>query len=333
MARRRRIRWDRVFITAALFIGLIILLGSCAQKCSGRSSKEESSTGSPLEPLGSDSSRAGSAESTGINSGGSGDEPAQTQTAPVALPADYTRKTVTANEMYKGSLVLVNDDNPNHLSREELDLLQIYYAPDRPDCYVLSYPAYTFLNRTALTRFNAMMKAYYAATSNEEIMFNYGYLETGKEKSNPESSSGLNIQLHLKLVNGSYDFISNTGKYAWIFEHMDSYGYILRYPADKSDITGVRHAHPYSAIRYVGTPHAAYIKQNNLCLEEYLDLLKNQYTFGQGMLDFAVNELQYRIYYVPASRIGDTEVPVPIKESFDISGNNVDGFIVTVQMN
>ena len=55
MVKRRRIRWDRIFITAALFIGLILLLGSCAQKCS-RSRTEESSAASPLEPLGSSNS-------------------------------------------------------------------------------------------------------------------------------------------------------------------------------------------------------------------------------------------------------------------------------------
>ena len=327
--KRRRIRWDRVFITAAMFIGLILLLGSCAQRCSSK--KPEESSASPLEPLGSDSSSGSSGTSL---PGGDADSSAfeATQSTTAALPADYTMKTVTAGDMYKGTLVLVNEANPNHLSREELDLIQIYYAPDRPDCYVLSYPAYTFLNRTALTKFNAMMKAYYAATSNTEIMFNYGYLEAGKEKSNPESASGLDVQMHLKLASGNYDFISNTSDYSWIFSHMSSYGYIQRYPADKTDKTGVKDPHPYSAIRYVGVPHAAYMTENGLCLEEYLDLLKAQYTFGQGMLEYKVNEQSFRIYYVPASRVGDTDIPVPTNRTFDISGNNVDGFIVTVQM-
>ena len=328
MAKRRRIRWDRIFITAALFIGLILLLGSCAQKCS-RSRTEESSAASPLEPLGS--SNSGSVTGTGV-SGTENAAQSSTTTAP-ALPADYTQVELEPAAMNKGTLVLVNPDNPSHLSREELELQQIYYASDRPDCYVLSYPAYTFLNRTALTKFNAMMKAYFTATGNNEIMFNYGYLEAGTEKSNAESSSGLNIQLHLKLKSGNYDYISNSAPYSWIYEHMDSYGFIVRYPSDKSSVTGVKSAHPYSSVRYVGVPHAAYITKNALCLEEYLDLLKMQYTFGQGMLDISANEQQYRVYYVPVSRTGNTQVPVPASKSYEISGNNTDGFIVTVLMN
>jgi hypothetical protein len=58
------------------------------------------------------------------------------------------------------------------------------------------------------------MRAYITETDNTEIMFNYGYLETGKEKSNPESATALDIQLHLKLAAGGYSYISNTKPYS-----------------------------------------------------------------------------------------------------------------------
>ena len=335
MAKRRRIRWDRVIIAGAVLIALILLMGSCVHSCSEKDTDTNSSSGSPLEPLASGKStepagtqaRDGRSTETGTQARSDSSTPSGVP----QLPEGYTESMQPAAGVYTGSLVLVNNENPSKLSRQELDLQQIYYAADRPDCYIMSYPAYTFLNRTALTQFNQLMTAYFAVKGNSEIMFNYGYLEAGKEKSNPESATGLDIQLHLKLKNGSYAYISDTEPYSWIYEHMSSYGYVIRYPADKSDITGVKSG-GYTAIRYVGVPHAAYMKQNSLCLEEYLEMLKNQYAFGQGMLEFSAGEKLYRVYYVKATGTGDTAVPVPQDLPYEISGNNTDGFIVTVSV-
>ena len=320
MAKRRRIRWDRVIISAAILIAMIFLLGSCIHSCTRRSA-EESSSGSPLEPLGS---------GTGTQLSDTQTSRSETTSTTPALPADYEEKSFSAADIYKGTLVLVNAQNPSHLSREELDLAQVVYASDRPDgAYQLSYPAYTFLNRTALTQFNRLMTAFYSVTQNTDILFNYGYLESGKEKANPDSPTGLSLQLHLhNQTTGSFGYITNASPYSWIYEHMDSYGFVVRYPEDKSGETGEKGG--FSAIRYVGVPHAAYMAQNNLCLEEYLDLLKNSYSFGQGMLEFTAAEQKYRIYYVPASKTGETAVPVPTGLAYEVSGNNEDGFVVTV---
>ncbi len=63
---------------------------------------------------------------------------------------------------------------------------------------------------------------------------------------------------------------SQAPEYAWLLEHAHEYGFILRYPAEKVAITGMDFQ-PYH-FRYVGAEHAALIRQNNLCLEEYLGL-------------------------------------------------------------
>lgn len=54
----------------------------------------------------------------------------------------------------------------------------------------------------------------------------------------------------------------------WIHENAHTYGFILRYPEDKKDITGYNYE-PWH-LRYVGVEHAKYIYENNLTLEEYL---------------------------------------------------------------
>lgn len=53
----------------------------------------------------------------------------------------------------------------------------------------------------------------------------------------------------------------------WMAEHCQEYGFILRYPADKEDLTEINYE-PWH-MRYVGNPAATYIMEHNLCLEEF----------------------------------------------------------------
>ena len=59
----------------------------------------------------------------------------------------------------------------------------------------------------------------------------------------------------------------------WLKEHCWEYGFILRYPADKTHITKISHE-PWH-IRYVGTAHSLIMRDENLCLEEYIDKYAN----------------------------------------------------------
>ena len=58
----------------------------------------------------------------------------------------------------------------------------------------------------------------------------------------------------------------------WMAEHCQEFGFILRYPEDKEDITEI-HYEPWH-MRYVGIPAATYIMENGLCLEEFNDQLQ-----------------------------------------------------------
>lgn len=55
----------------------------------------------------------------------------------------------------------------------------------------------------------------------------------------------------------------------WLMEHAADYGFILRYPKDKQDVTQIIYESWH--YRYVGKEHAKTIKENGLCLEEYLE--------------------------------------------------------------
>lgn len=54
----------------------------------------------------------------------------------------------------------------------------------------------------------------------------------------------------------------------WLLENSYKYGFIRRYPEDKTDITGIIHE-PWH-FRYVGKEAAKEIYEQDLCLEEYL---------------------------------------------------------------
>ena len=61
----------------------------------------------------------------------------------------------------------------------------------------------------------------------------------------------------------------------WLMEHCQDYGFILRYPKDKEDVTGIIYE-PWH-YRYVGKEHADNIMSNGICLEEYLRYMEIYY--------------------------------------------------------
>lgn len=61
----------------------------------------------------------------------------------------------------------------------------------------------------------------------------------------------------------------NTATWQWLKQHCAEYGFILRYPADKEEITGISYE-PWH-FRYVGVEAAREIMSSGVCLEEYLE--------------------------------------------------------------
>ena len=78
--------------------------------------------------------------------------------------------------------------------------------------------------------------------------------------------------LALDIVAASYQILDerqeDTAEQKWLMENSWKYGFILRYPSEKSDITGIGYE-PWH-YRYVGKAAAAEIYRTGVCLEEYL---------------------------------------------------------------
>ncbi|MCR5250048.1 MAG: M15 family metallopeptidase [Lachnospiraceae bacterium] len=69
-------------------------------------------------------------------------------------------------------------------------------------------------------------------------------------------------------INADKERCSNDEVYAWLAENAYKYGFILRYPQGKTEITGIEYE-PWH-YRYVGEEAAKEIHEQGICLEEYL---------------------------------------------------------------
>ena len=65
----------------------------------------------------------------------------------------------------------------------------------------------------------------------------------------------------------------NTDAFKWLDKNAAEYGFIIRYPKDKENITGIKYE-PWH-YRYVGKEVAAYLKEKGLTLEEYSEKIKS----------------------------------------------------------
>ena len=109
----------------------------------------------------------------------------------------------------------------------------------------------------------------------DEFTIKYGSEYTHTFVALPKTSehhTGLVIDLSIK-VDGKYlvdnkDLFANEEIYKKIHPHLYKFGFILRYPKGKENITGYGYE-PWH-IRYVGVKAASKIYNNNLVLEEYL---------------------------------------------------------------
>lgn len=256
----------------------------------------------------------------------------------------YENVSVSNEDVHAGDLILVNTDTA-YVEENPTEIVSIY--DHKTDNYHVSGTE-TSLRQPALDALNQMLDAFYVATGHQDMIVISGYrttqqqqelydadlAETGEQTStrvalpgHSEHESGYALDFSLYTDGVQYDY-DGTGEYAWINENCAHYGYVLRYAEDKQETTGIQ-AEPWH-YRYVGQPHATYMMENNVCLEEYLTLLKN-YTADEPLSITNWDGEIYQVYYVAADTSADsTYVMVPPDAKYTISGNNSDGFIVTV---
>ena len=344
VSKRYKVRYDRLVAVILVFVVLIVVLASCCKSCSDKGDNKNSANKNTTANSDNtqqssivDNLESSNETSSLITGTPDGQKPSESQ---------YTTEVHSEADINTGNLILVNADHEYKFPENDTELVLLYqqistlYA-DSAEASFHASDMVTKLDTETFNQLKDLMDGFYEAEQNSDIYIIGGYRtfdeqnekysvnESGFQGGFSDYHTGRSFDMAIFPKDSSSGYYSATGIYAWIDEHAAEYGFVVRFPEGKESYTGER-ARDYT-YRYVGAPHATYMKQNGLCLEEYIDKLKEH--TNDKPVEVTVGSKLYQIYYVPANATGDTEVPVPSNKTYKVSGNNVDGFIVTVCMN
>jgi len=225
----------------------------------------------------------------------------------------WEEKTVSAKDTLIGDLVLVNSTHEYTFPSNDAHLTKIAKSDNYKTGEGIQMDA------TALKAADAML----TALGNKDVELKEAY-RTEKMQEELSSSTLPGFSDHhtglLCRIEG------DDQAQAWLLENAHTYGFVQRYPADKAASTGVPSY--AAAYRYVGIAHATYMKQNNLCLEEYIAYLKANVAADKPLSIKGADGHDYEVYYYAVS--GDTTVKYPTNAVYTVSGTNDGGLVVTV---
>ena len=88
-----------------------------------------------------------------------------------------------------------------------------------------------------------------------------------------EHQTGLAADITDQYYETKNESLEYTAMYQWMFAHCQEYGFILRFPKGRDDVTGIIYE-PWH-FRYVGVEAATYIMEHELTLEEFLACYKD----------------------------------------------------------
>lgn len=248
-----------------------------------------------------------------------------TETGRVDEPG-YTSSPVTKEDINRGLLVPVGADS-NFVPDPTVEMVDL--ADFKNDYYTVlgeNFP----LSFNASNAFNDMMQDYANTTGYADFAV-YGTDSTAVYEGSPctrlypDCITGNTVDVAL-MAYGSVIAYDGEDIEGWVNDNCTNYGYIVRYPKDKTAFTGEDYC-PWH-LRYVGYPHSLIMGANNMCLEEYIKHIQ-QYT-KDSPLECTVNDVTYEIYSVAS--MGDvTYISTPINGGYDISGDGSIGYIVTIE--
>ncbi len=253
-------------------------------------------------------------------------------------------------EVHNGSLILVNNFTP--FTGSESNLISLYDAMLEAECRSFGVRDSALMVRPETAEaLITMFDDFHAATGDDSIVVSSGHRTKEQQQAvydmyessvDPEaeddgtlhraalpgfSEHQTGYSVDLGLMEGDYD---GTGVCEWVEDHCAEYGFILRYPEDKFDLTNIMFE-PWH-FRYVGFPHASIMMNQDMCMEEYIDFVKEYPYDGEHLRVADFDGKVYEIYYYAEDADYDsTMVPVPGGGlNYNVLGNNIDGFIVTI---
>ena len=254
-------------------------------------------------------------------------------------PEAFLLAELEENAIYRGDLILVSNAAPFRFP-DELSLASV--ADGKNSAYYIRSTD-LLLDSDALAAVNHLMGEFLAQGGSKTVNLvaawrseetqrylyernavQYGAEHAARYVALPgcsEHHTGLAVDFSLYFPSGTSADFSGEGEYAWITENAHRFGLILRYTDEKEIVTGIA-SEPWH-FRYVGLPHAAAMREMGRCLEEYLDYLR-AFPYDGAHLFLKQGAVRYEVWYEKGS-----DVHLPIEGEYTVSGNNVDGLIVT----
>lgn len=238
--------------------------------------------------------------------------------------------TLRREQMFSGPLILVNQQHPIHPQYQPeltpVDDAHLDILLERQTARLLSTCIHAIGGREAIVPVSGWRSQAEQQQIWDDTMVSDGPEFTRQFVAVPgcsEHQSGLAIDLgraadHIDFIRPDFPYDGICGTFR---RRALQYGFVERYGGDKEAVTGIAHE-PWH-FRYVGVPHARLMADRHLCLEEYTSLLRD------GPLACTLdNGRSVRVFHVPCAG-EETAVPLP-NACCQISGNNVDGFVITV---
>lgn len=233
------------------------------------------------------------------------------------LNSDYEDQSLTAIK----SPYLKPLYNNMRLAEEAFKNMEImaedfYLENQSPMVLVSTYRDYDhqeriFNNRIASNRSNFGMSYEEAYKKASEIIAIPG---------TSEHQSGLAVDFsNMKMIQQGRTLVKDFSKEKegkWLLENGSRYGFILRYPEDKTEITEIVFE-PWH-YRYVGYPHSEIISEKKWTLEEYHEEIENKKK---------ITWENYSLFYLESEKIFGNEIYYD--DSIKIENNNKGGWILT----
>ena len=270
---------------------------------------------------------------------GNGTENEDTDNTTSPQSVVYIQSTQKNTKVHEGELIVVNADHVYVFPTTPSGLINIYESRTKvngTNPYQISFTTYQ-LQKSAFDAFESMLLKYYDISEDNAITVTSSYRSYADQESLGSSiaagysdhHTGFSVALQKTgIANGNREKLEADH---WIYQNCYKYGYIVRYPDTKTAETGVSD-YTY-CFRYIGIPHATYVTEKGICLEEYVELLKNNYSGSEHLLISGADGNSYEVYYVAAGNGDLTTLNVPSNYAYTISGDNIGGFIVTVNLN
>lgn len=252
----------------------------------------------------------------------------------------FESSSLSSAEVKKGDLLLINKThNIDATLKASIKAASkntytatggsVYYKFDRTDDKIK-------LSDETIKAFGQLAEGLYNDKNVSDLLLCYGILDPNKKTLEYDYSHQLGTVVDVKLMkDGNKTTIQSNPEIAeWLKTNACKYGFIVEYEpvidgAGNKSGHGSDEAIPSTQLRYVGVAHATYIQANNLTFEAYLAKVRT--ASSEKPLTFKAGESSYAVYFVEAS--GENfEASLPTNYNYSISGNNVDGIIVTVEL-